>query len=53
LDSNLSRENLCRTQILISFQDPIDAFLKNPYGNHLIVSYGHIASLIDELMATY
>ena len=38
---NLSKPNLCRTQIKMTFKDPIDSLLSDPCGNHLIVCYGH------------
>lgn len=39
---NLSRENLCRTQIRLQYKDNsnVKYFLKNPLGNHHIIIYG-------------
>jgi len=50
---NLSRENLCRTQISIKFDSDIADFLLHPYGNHLMVSYGSLSKDIVELLKTY
>ncbi len=46
---NLEEENLCRTQIRVSI-DNTDYFLKNPYGNHHIIVYGHHKDAIKEYL---
>jgi L-fucose isomerase-like protein len=45
---NLSRENLCRTQIRIKFtkNSNVRYFLKNPLGNHHIIIYGENEDLL-------
>lgn len=53
IDANLTKENLCRTQIEVAFDGDISDFLYHPYGNHLIVSYGRFSSDINELMDSY
>lgn len=53
ITENLSRENLCRTQISIQFDEDIEDFLLHPYGNHLLVAYGSIANDIKEFLKSY
>lgn len=38
---NLSKKNLCRTQIVVQLEDDIEDYLENPFGNHLIIVYGY------------
>ena len=37
---NLDRNNLCRTQVKVKFNEPIDEMFASPNGNHLIIFYG-------------
>ena len=37
---NLHKNNLCRTQVKIQFNEPIDEMFSSPNGNHLIIFYG-------------
>ena len=37
---NLHKNNLCRTQVKIQFNEPIDDMFSSPNGNHLIIFYG-------------
>lgn len=46
---NLKEDNLCRTQVRVQL-DETDYFLKNPYGNHHIIVYGHHKNKIDIYM---
>jgi len=47
---NLHKNNLCRTQVKIKFNEPIDEMFTLPNGNHLIIFYGaHKAELVDLL----
>lgn len=39
--NNLSRNNLCRTQIEVKIKDHINYFLENPLGNHHLIVYGN------------
>lgn len=48
---NLHRQDLCRTQIIVTTNHP-DYFLKNPYGNHHLIVYGHHKELIDQFFAS-
>lgn len=45
---NLSRHNLCRTQIRIKMDQPVDYFLKESIGNHHLIIKGDYVDLIDE-----
>lgn len=38
---NLNKNNLCRTQIKINFNEDINEMLDSPNGNHLVIFYGH------------
>lgn len=47
---NLHKNNLCRTQVKVQFNEPIDEMFTSPNGNHLIIFYGaHKAELVDLL----
>ena len=37
---NLHKNNLCRTQVKIQFNEPIDEMFSRPNGNHLIIFFG-------------
>ena len=37
---NLHKNNLCRTQVKIQFNEPIDEMFDSPNGNHLIIFFG-------------
>ena len=37
---NLNKNNLCRTQIKVQFNEPIDEMFSSPNGNHLIIFFG-------------
>ena len=37
---NLHKNNLCRTQVKVSFNEPIEEMFTCPNGNHLIIFYG-------------
>lgn len=50
IDSNLSRPDLCRSQIKVVSNEDLSMLTTNPCGNHLIVFYGHHKDeLIKEL----
>jgi len=38
---NLHHNNLCRTQVKVKFDEPIDEMFTSPNGNHLIIFFGH------------
>ena len=37
---NLHKNNLCRTQIKVQFNEPINEMFSSPNGNHLIIFFG-------------
>lgn len=37
---NLKRNNLCRTQVKVIFNEQIEEMLREPNGNHLVIFYG-------------
>ena len=47
---NLDEPDLCRTQILVKFDEDVSEILKRPCGNHHIVFYGHHAKDIRRVM---
>ena len=47
---NLDEPDLCRTQILVKFEEDVSEILKKPCGNHHIVFYGHHADDIRRVM---
>jgi L-fucose isomerase-like protein len=48
---NLSRGDLCRTQIVLQTKDPLEPFFAEPYGNHLLVVYGHLEGRIKRFFS--
>ena len=47
---NLHKNNLCRTQVKIQFNEPIDEMFSSPNGNHLIIFMGaHKEELVRNL----
>ena len=47
---NLNKNNLCRTQVKVQFNESIDEMFTHPNGNHLIIFYGaHKSELVDLL----
>ncbi len=47
---NLHKNNLCRTQVKIQFNEPIDEMFSSPNGNHLIIFRGaHKEELVNLL----
>ena len=47
---NLNKNNLCRTQVKVQFNESIDEMFTHPNGNHLIIFYGaHKSELVDFL----
>ncbi len=46
LMDNLTRENLCRTQILVKPEESVEYFLTESIGNHHLICKGHHAQLI-------
>ena len=48
---NLNKNNLCRTQVKVSFNEDISSMFTYPNGNHLVIFYGaHKEELVKKLM---
>ncbi|MBO4667364.1 MAG: hypothetical protein J5666_04460 [Bacilli bacterium] len=47
---NLEEEKLCRTQIVVKLDEDISRLLKNPLGNHHIISYGRNKKLLTDFV---
>lgn len=52
---NTTRDDLCRTQIIVHLDEGVDQLLSSPLGNHQLIIYGHhkkallnVLRLIDE-----
>ncbi len=45
---NLTRYNLCRTQIHIRLDEPVSYFLTESIGNHHLIVKGHYSSLVHD-----
>lgn len=50
--ANTDEKNLCRTQIVVSLDNPVTELLTTPCGNHHVILYGDYAEQIDTLMKT-
>jgi L-fucose isomerase-like protein len=50
---NLSRSDLCRTQIVLKSDDPLEPFFAEPYGNHLLVAYGGLKGRVKRFFSLY
>ena len=47
---NLNKNNLCRTQVKVSFNEDISSMFTSPNGNHLVIFYGaHKAEIVKKL----
>ncbi|MCP5107429.1 MAG: fucose isomerase, partial [bacterium] len=44
---------LCRTQVTIKMEEPLDYFFNSPLGNHHIISSGRHATRFKEIMALF
>ena len=47
---NLSEPNMCRSQIVVQFEDDLNVLIDDPYGNHMLFCYGDYA---DDLKAFF
>ncbi|MDO5330631.1 MAG: hypothetical protein Q4F15_04315 [Bacillota bacterium] len=47
IERNLAEENLCRSQIEVKFEQPIDDLLEDPKGNHMLFAYGRHKKAIE------
>lgn len=50
ITSNLSENNLCRSQIVVKFDEDIDDLISDPHGNHMLFIYGHHKKLIEKYL---
>lgn len=48
LTENTNYINMCRTQVRIKLNTPVEYFLKNPIGNHHIVLHGNHEEVLNE-----
>ena len=48
-----AREDLCRTQVRVRCDRPVDALLTSPLGNHHILLPGRHRAVIEEFFARY
>ena len=47
---NLTKDNLCRTQIEITLDNNMDYFLNYPLGNHHVIVYGDYKKELEAYM---
>ena len=47
ITESLTREDLCRTQVKISVDGPLEPLLSSPLGNHHVLITGHHRDLIE------
>jgi len=40
ITANLGRNDLCRSQVKVQFDEPIDGLFSDPLGNHIVLIYG-------------
>ena len=50
---NLERANLCRTQIIFKANEDFSFWLQHPFGNHLLLAYGDVSSVLVNLLKTF
>ena len=48
LTENTNYINMCRTQVRVRMDTPVDYFLKNPLGNHHILIQGNHANALND-----
>ena len=46
-------DGICRTQIMVKFEDGLHDLFDNPFGNHLIFAYGEYSEQLEELARKY
>jgi len=47
------RNDLCRTQVRISMDDPVESLLSAPLGNHHIITFGHRRGMIEKFFSRH
>lgn len=50
--ANLTRDDLCRTQIVIRMEEGLEKILSNPLGNHHLIIYGHHKASLSKSLST-
>jgi len=50
---NLAEAELCRSQIKVKFDQPIEDLIEKPYGNHLLFTYGNHKRLFDVFFSLF
>jgi L-fucose isomerase-like protein len=50
ITGTLAREDLCRTQVVISVDGPLEPLLSSPLGNHHVLIMGHHRDLIERFL---
>lgn len=53
IKENLNRDNLCRTQIKVKFNNDISSILIRPCGNHHIIFYGKNKAQVIKILNEY
>ena len=50
ITANLGRNDLCRTQVKVEFDEDISSLLDEPLGNHIVICYGAHKKEIEDLL---
>ena len=50
ITANLGRNDLCRTQVKVEFDEDISSLLCDPLGNHIVICYGAHKKEIEDLL---
>lgn len=50
ITANLEKENLCRSQLEVKFDEDISSLLDRPFGNHLLLCYGKEKERLETLL---
>lgn len=50
ITANLGRNDLCRTQVKVEFDEDISSLLTDPLGNHIVICYGSNKKEIEDLL---
>lgn len=50
ITANLGRNDLCRTQVKVEFDEDISSLLTDPLGNHIVICYGSHKKEIEDLL---
>ena len=50
ITANLGRNDLCRTQVKVEFDEDISSLLDEPLGNHIVICYGAHKKEIEDVL---